>query len=149
MMLLMGCGVREENASNRCPVWNWPTGGGGGPEPAGTEPRLPPTTPPATPPITPPRKPVTALGTGTSLADTVIDWAGFGPVGTVLGSSKEICTTRVAPAESLVKCHCKTDCNAALRSSSGPLSTRASTTLPLASVLTSTRSEERRVGKEC
>src|ERR1017187_7574191 len=69
---------------------------------------------------------------------TVTDCVAAGCDSCALANSKAIWTTRVVPAESAVKCHCKTDCNAALRSSSGPLSTRASATVPFASSLTST-----------
>src|ERR1017187_2115564 len=130
VMLLMGCGPAQP--ATACRAWAinacWAAGGGGVGEPAGTEPRVPRTTPPVTPPDTPLPTP----------PDTVTDWVATGCASGVLGNSKLIWTTRVVPAESLVKCHCKTDCNAALRSSSGPLSTCASATLPLASSLTST-----------
>ena len=47
-------------------------------------------------------------------------------------------TVFVVPAGAPLKCHCKTDCNAAFRNSSGPFNTRASVTLPLPSSVAST-----------
>ena len=47
-------------------------------------------------------------------------------------------TCRELPARFFVRCHCNTDCSAAFRNSSGPLTTCASATLPFASSFTST-----------